>query len=77
MFFRKNKLISRNAQFLSSTLIISNKYVVVFTLQNYICLKYGIRTYTPEKKLYSAFSLEDICLDIHATQKHIELQRAV
>ena len=49
----------------------------VFTLQHCVSLKCDIRTYTPENKLYSEFPLEDIHLDIHSTQKHIELQRAV
>ena len=51
--------------------------MVVFTLQHCISLKYRIRSYTIEINLYSAVSLENTCLEIHPTPKHIELQRVV
>ena len=63
--------------FFLSRLSISNTFAVVFILQHCISLKCGICTYSSERKLYSAFSVEDTCLDIHATPKHIELQRVV
>ena len=63
--------------FFSSRLSISKTFVVVFTLQHSISLKYGIRTYYSERKLYSTFPVEDTCLDIHATAKHKDLPRVV
>ena len=63
--------------FFSPRLSISNTFVVVFTLPHCISLKCGIFTYSSERKLYSAVSVEDIRLDIHATPNHIELQRVV
>ena len=77
MLFKNKKKYRKMRDFFSSILSIFKTFVVVFTLVPCFSLICGIHTNSSERKMYSAFSVEDTRLDIHVTPKHIELQRIV